>query len=84
MCLSIPAEVISIDKNFAKVSVGGSIYNASLQLVEDVNIGDFILLHSGFAIEKIDKEEADKTLEIYQEIRENIKKIEEEEKKEKV
>lgn len=59
MCLSIPAEVISIDGDEAIVSVGGVQYKTSLQLVDDVQTGDFVLLHTGFALEKISREEAE-------------------------
>jgi hydrogenase expression/formation protein HypC len=59
MCLSIPAEIISIDGEDAIVSVGGVKYKTSLQLVDDVKVGDFVLLHTGFALEKISKEEAE-------------------------
>jgi hydrogenase expression/formation protein HypC len=62
MCLSVPAEVLAIEGNRAKVSVGGATYFAGLHLVEDVQIGDYILLHSGYAIQKIDPEEAEQTL----------------------
>lgn len=59
MCLGIPAEIISIDGEMAKVSIGGTIVNASLQLLEYPKIGEYVLLHSGFAIEKLSKEEAE-------------------------
>lgn len=63
MCLSIPAEIISIEKNdLALVSVGGTRYRASLKLVDNVEVGDFVLIHSGYAIGKIDKERAEETL----------------------
>jgi len=68
MCLSVPAEVLEIEGNRAKVSLGGAIYFAGLQLVEDVNVGDYILLHSGYAIQKIDPEEAQETLELLREV----------------
>lgn len=68
MCLSIPAKVISIEGNMAKVSIGGSVTNASLQLIEDVNVGDYVLLHTGFAIEKIDETEAEETMKLLNEI----------------
>jgi len=67
MCLSIPAEILEINDNMAKVSVGGVIYNSSLDLIENVKVGDFVLLHAGFAIEKIDKEEAESTLNMIKE-----------------
>jgi len=69
MCLSIPAEVLSINNSIAEVSVGGTRYNANIELVEDVNVGDFILIHSGYGIAKIDEAEANDTLNLMQEIK---------------
>ena len=70
MCLSIPAEIISIEENdLALVSVGGTRYKASLKLVDGVNKGDFILLHSGYAIGKIDKDRAVETLKLMETIK---------------
>lgn len=68
MCLSIPAEIISIDGQMAKVSIGGTITDASLQLIEDPRPGDFVLLHTGFAIEKISPEEAAETMRYLREL----------------
>ncbi len=80
MCLSIPAKVESIDGDMALVSVGGSKYNASLQMLDDVQVGDFILLHTGFAIQKISKEDAEETLQIFKEFDDLNKELDEEEK----
>ncbi len=80
MCLSIPAKVESIDGDMALVSVGGSKYNASLQMLEDVQVGDYILLHTGFAIQKISKEDAAETLKIFEEFDDLNKELDEEEK----
>jgi len=66
MCLSIPAKVISVDGDKAIVSVGGTEYEASLQLLDDVNVGEYILLHTGFAIQKISEEEAIETLKTFE------------------
>ncbi len=63
MCLSIPGKIVSIDDDTAKVSIGGSEVEASLQLLDDVNIGEYVLVHSGFALERISDEEAHKMLE---------------------
>ncbi len=68
MCLSIPAKVVEINDNIAEVSVGGTIFKAGLQLVEDVEIGDYVLLHTGFAIQKISEKEALETLKLLTEI----------------
>jgi hydrogenase expression/formation protein HypC len=67
MCLSVPAEVLEIHGQRAKVSVGGATYTAGLHLVENVQIGDYILLHSGYAIQKIDAREAEETLALLKE-----------------
>ncbi len=75
MCLSIPSKVISINGNKAIVSVGGTKYEASLQLVEDVKIDDYVLLHTGFAIQKISEEDAQETLKLLRELGEIDQKI---------
>jgi hydrogenase expression/formation protein HypC len=74
MCLSIPAKVVKINGSMADVSVGGTIFKAGLQMVENVKIGDYILLHTGFAIQKISEKEALETLRILKEIEEAMNK----------
>jgi hydrogenase expression/formation protein HypC len=68
MCLAIPAKVLKIEGPLALVSIEGVEYKASLQLLEDVKEGDFVMLHAGFAIEKVDPEEAAETLRLLNEI----------------
>jgi len=68
MCLSIPARIVSIDGSMAEVSAGGTIFKAGLQMIENANPGDYILLHAGFAIQKISEEEALETLRMLHEI----------------
>jgi len=80
MCLSIPAKVEKIEDDMAVVSVGGTKYNASLQMLDDVNIGDYILLHTGFAIQKLTPEEAEESLKVFEEFEELNKQLDEEEK----
>ena len=75
MCLSIPSKVISISGNKAVVSVGGTEYEASLQLLDDVKIDDYVLLHTGFAIQKISEEDAQETLKLLRELGEIDNKI---------
>ena len=69
MCLSVPALVVKIEGQMADVSVGGAIFRAGLQMVENVNAGDYILLHAGFAIQKISGEEALETLNLIKELK---------------
>ena len=68
MCLSIPAKILSIDGQKARISLGGAEYNAALDLVEDVKVGDYVLLHSGFAIQVIDEKEAMETMQLLNEV----------------
>ena len=68
MCLGVPARVLKVDGNLALVSIGGIEYQASLLLLPDVHAGDFILLHAGFAIEKVNETNADETNRLIEEI----------------
>jgi hydrogenase expression/formation protein HypC len=74
MCLSLPAKVVDIKGNVADVSVGGTIFKAGLQMVENIKIGDYILLHTGFAIQKISEVEALETLRLLNEIKDAMNK----------
>ena len=68
MCLGVPARVIRIDGSEAIVIIGSVEYKSSLLLLNDVEVGDYILLHAGFAIEKIDPVEAEATIRLFNEI----------------
>jgi hydrogenase expression/formation protein HypC len=68
MCLAIPAKVISVNGVSALVTIEDVEYQASLLLLENVNPGDYIMLHAGFAIEKVDAEEAEETLRLLNEL----------------
>jgi hydrogenase expression/formation protein HypC len=68
MCLSVPAKIISVDGNSAKVSVGGMLLNVSLHLVDDAKTGDYVLVHTGFALQKISEEEALETIELIRQL----------------
>jgi len=69
MCLAIPARVNAIDPetDMARVAVGEIEKEVSLALVEDVAIGDYVLVHVGYALNKISVEEAEKTLAMFAE-----------------
>jgi len=69
MCLAIPAQITTIDinSNTAIVSVDKVKVDISLALVDDVNIGDYVLVHVGYALNKIDEDEALKTLALFAE-----------------
>jgi len=68
MCLSIPAQILSIDGAMAEVSAGGAVFKAGMQMVENAKVGDYILLHAGFAIQVISEEEALETIELLREL----------------
>jgi len=63
MCLAIPARVVEIDSNDqAIVDLGGVRKDISLALVEGVAVGDYVIVHVGYALTRLDPEEAEKTL----------------------
>jgi hydrogenase expression/formation protein HypC len=63
MCLAIPARVAEIRENdIAIVDLGGVRKDVSLALVEDVQVGDYVIVHVGYALTRLDPEEAEKTL----------------------
>lgn len=72
MCLSIPARIVSIDGSMAEVSAGGAIFKAGLHMIENAKIGDYILLHAGFAIQKISEKEAAETLDFFEEMKNSL------------
>ena len=68
MCLAIPAKVKSIEENKAKVDFGeGVLREVNISLV-DAKVGDYVLVHAGYAIQVLDKEEAQETLRLWNEI----------------
>lgn len=68
MCLAIPGKLVNIDGNKGYVEFGTIKRNVDLRLLEEVNVGDFVIVHAGFAIEKINEEEAQKTLKLYNDL----------------
>ncbi len=68
MCLGIPGEIISIDEasdlRTAKVRFGGATRDAHLNLVPDAQVGDYVIVHVGFALSKIDADEAGEVFEM--------------------
>jgi hydrogenase expression/formation protein HypC len=58
----------------ADVSAGGAVFKAGLHMIEDVKVGDYILLHAGFAIQKISEKEALETLQIINEMKDSMSK----------
>ena len=67
MCLAVPGKVISIEGAVATVDYGGITRQANLSLV-DAEVGTYVLIHAGYAIEVLDEEEAKKTLDLWNEV----------------
>jgi hydrogenase expression/formation protein HypC len=68
MCLAIPAKIISISDTFAALDVDGNSATCDITLVPDVQVGDYVIVHAGLAIERYDEAEALKTLELFREL----------------
>lgn len=68
MCLAIPMEIKQINGSEAVAEAGGIRKNVRLDLIEGAEIGDYILIHTGYAIEKLDPDEARETLEIIKQV----------------
>ena len=68
MCLAVPALIKSIDGYLAEVEIGGVTRQASLQLTPEARVGDYVLLHTGYAINVIDPVEAEETLKLLAEM----------------
>lgn len=63
MCLAVPSRIVSIKDTVATVDVDGVTREASLMLLDNVALGDYVIVHAGFAIERIDEAVAQQTLE---------------------
>ncbi len=74
MCLSVPARVEKISGLNATVDFGGTKKEVSIMLFPDLKVGDFVLVHAGFVIQKLDEAEAVKTIEAFKEIYHDKKK----------
>ena len=64
MCLAVPARILSIEGHLAEAEFGSLRRTISLQLLPQAKVGDYVLVHTGFAISIIDPEEARRTLEL--------------------
>ena len=62
MCLAIPSMIVEIEDEMATIDVDGVTRKASLLLVEDARVGDYVIVHAGFAIRKVDEEAAQESL----------------------
>ena len=68
MCLGIPAKILERNESAAVVELGGVRREISVMLVDDAAVGEWVIVHAGFAIEKLSEEEAEQTLALFREI----------------
>ncbi len=69
MCLGIPAKITQIlPENGALVNLGGIIKEISIALVDNVSVGDYVIIHVGYALTKLNQDEAEKTLKLFAEM----------------
>jgi len=66
MCLAMPAKILSIEGDEAEVDFGGAIRKTNVSMV-DAKVGEYVIIHAGFAIQKVDEEEAMETLKLWNE-----------------
>ena len=71
MCLAVPGKILSLDEFRGIIEIGNMKREVFMQLIPDAKIGEYVLVHAGCAIEKIDEEEASKTLELIKELSDN-------------
>ncbi len=72
MCLGIPAKIVEIENKLAKVDVGGLLRDISLELCPEASVGDYVLIHTGFAIQRLDEKEAEETLDLLRKMAETV------------
>ncbi|GBE58430.1 hydrogenase isoenzymes formation protein HypC [bacterium BMS3Abin01] len=68
MCLAVPAKITEMENQIATVQVGGLSRQASTVLLPDAAVGDYVLIHAGFAISLIDEEQALETIRLFDEM----------------
>jgi hydrogenase expression/formation protein HypC len=68
MCLAVPARVIEVNGDLAKVDFGGGVVREVNVSLVDAKVGDYVLVHAGYAIQVIDEREAEETLALWREI----------------
>jgi hydrogenase expression/formation protein HypC len=67
MCLAIPSKIVKIENNIATIDVDGVKRDASLLLLDEPKVGDYVIVHAGFAIHKIDEADALESLKLLRE-----------------
>lgn len=68
MCIAIPAKLIEKKGTLGIAEIGGLRHEVDLRLLEDIQVGDYVIIHAGFGIQKIDTKEAEETLSLLKEM----------------
>ena len=68
MCLAVPGRIVEIEGTKARVDFGGVTRDADMTFVPDASMGDYVLVHAGFAIERLDEAEAQETFKLFREL----------------
>lgn len=72
MCLAVPMQVLEKDGDQGVVGTGNVKYRVSFSLLPDAVVDDYVIIHAGFAIQKLDKEEADERIKLFKELEEAL------------
>ncbi len=68
MCLAVPAEIVELDWPYATVNLGGARRRVRVDLLDEVSIGDYVLVHVGIAIQKVSRKEVEEIEKLWQQI----------------
>lgn len=73
MCIAVPSKVVKIEGKVAETELDGLVRKVSIEMVPDVKVGDYVMVHAGLAISIVNKEEAEAERELWEELTEVIK-----------
>ena len=68
MCLAVPAKITKIEGNRATVDMAGVVRETSIMMLPAAQVGDYVIIHAGYAIEKLDEEEALRTIDLFKQM----------------
>ncbi|MDP8299426.1 MAG: HypC/HybG/HupF family hydrogenase formation chaperone [Candidatus Tantalella remota] len=72
MCWSVPGRIVDIEEQKARVDISGVERDIALDLITDPKVGDYVLIHAGYAIQKVDEEQAKFTIEFFKGAQGNV------------
>jgi hydrogenase expression/formation protein HypC len=72
MCWAVPTKIVEVDGDVGKVEISGAMREVGLCLIDAPRVGEYVLIHAGFAIQKVDEEEAHETLRLFEELHRKV------------